>query len=185
MPYNGAMNALNPIIVLATIADYPTIQNMARFYVYDLSKHCGLTLKDWALPADGLYESFDYRIYFEDPTRKAFLIKVNDEIAGFVLLNQIGRLPETLWNMGEFFILGRFQGKHIGRYVAQQIWNQHPGLWEVSVIPDNLPAITFWRSVINDFTHGLYSETIMSVSHDDHPPNQVIFTFNTDLVTNS
>lgn len=157
---------------------------MARFYVYDLSKYCGFSSKDWAIPADGLYESFDFKHYFEDPTRKAFLIKVNEDLAGFVLLNQIGRLPETQWNMGEFFILGRFQGKHIGRNVAQQIWNLHPGLWEVSVIPDNLPALSFWRSAIADYTQGLYSERIMSVNHDEHQPNRVIFAFDTSLEQN-
>ena len=51
----------NVHILSATLADYPTIQNMARFYVYDLSRECGLISEDWAIPSDGLYESFDFR----------------------------------------------------------------------------------------------------------------------------
>ncbi|MCW8410584.1 hypothetical protein OQJ13_16515 [Legionella sp. PATHC035] len=40
----------------ATLDDYPTIHNMARFYVYELSRDCGFISDDWALPSDGLYE---------------------------------------------------------------------------------------------------------------------------------
>lgn len=91
-------------VIFATINDHPIIQNMARFYVYDLSRHCGLNSSDWALPDDGLYESFDYKDYFTAPDRKAFVIKINQELAGFVLLNQEGLDQDTMWNMGEFFI---------------------------------------------------------------------------------
>ena len=45
----------------ATMDDYLTIQNMARFYVYDLSRYCGFISEDWACPADGLYECFDFK----------------------------------------------------------------------------------------------------------------------------
>lgn len=47
-------------IIKAGTEDYPVIQNMARFYVYDLSRLCGFTSKDWACPANGLYESFNF-----------------------------------------------------------------------------------------------------------------------------
>lgn len=103
-------------IALATLSDYPMIQNMARFYVYDLSRECGFISSDWAIPADGLYESFDFKGYFQDLDKQAFLIKVNEEIAGFALLNENGIIPDTEWNMGEFFILAKFQGKGIGAY---------------------------------------------------------------------
>lgn len=72
----------------ASIDDYPMIQNMARFYVYDLSKVCGHISDEWRLPADGLFESFDFKNYFEENSRRAYLIKVHDDVAGFVLLNQ-------------------------------------------------------------------------------------------------
>ena len=109
---------------------YPIIQNMARFYVYDMSRYCGFISEDWACPKDGLYESFDFKTYFEDPTRKAFLVYVEKELAGFVLLNQVGISKATEWNMGEFFILAKFQGKGIACQVAEQLWKTHPGHWK-------------------------------------------------------
>lgn len=175
------MNSSGKIsIVSAALNDYPTIQNMARFYVYDLSRECGFISKEWAIPKNGLYESFDFKNYFEDPTRKAFIIKVNNELAGFVLLDQIGTSLDINWNMGEFFILGKFQGTGVGRQVAHQIWNMYPGSWEISVIPENKQALTFWRKAISSFTDGEYSEEIKVVDYDPDQPNRYIFNFNTN-----
>lgn len=161
----------------ATLNDYPTIQNMARFYVYDLSRECGFISQDWALPSDGLFESFDFKNYFEEPTRRTFLIKVNEELAGFVLLNQVCTAPETLWNMGEFFIIAKFQSKGIGHKVAFQIWDQFPGKWEVSVIPENKSALKFWQRTIADYTGGQYQELRKTIDYDKDQPQRIIFMF--------
>lgn len=56
----------------ATLDDYPTIQNIARFYVYELSRDCGFISDDWALPSDGLYESFDLKITLKSRKEKPF-----------------------------------------------------------------------------------------------------------------
>jgi GNAT superfamily N-acetyltransferase len=67
---------LNPKLVQATLSDYPIIQNMARFYVYDLSRYCGYISDEWACPPDGLYTDTDLKHYFQDPERCAYLIKM-------------------------------------------------------------------------------------------------------------
>ncbi|KJV55564.1 hypothetical protein OCHUTO_0790 [Orientia chuto str. Dubai] len=117
-------------IINATMHYYSCIQNIARFYVYDLSRECGSISSDWARPEDGLYESFDFKSYFIDPSRKAFLVKVYDEIAGFVLLNQATEDSTNTWNMGEFFIIAKFKSVSIATRVAKEIWNMHPGKWK-------------------------------------------------------
>lgn len=166
-------------IIEATLNDYPTIQNMARFYVYDMSRSCGFICDEWACPLDGLYESYDFKNYFDDPTRQAFLIKVGDELAGFVLLNKVGTQPHTDWNMGEFFILAKFQGAGIGGLVAHEVWKTHPGIWEVSVIPENKPALAFWRKVVSTFTAGSFAEEIKEIGYDNHQSKRYILSFDT------
>jgi predicted acetyltransferase len=153
------------------------IQNMARFYVYDLSRECGFISSDWALPLDGLYESFDFKDYFQDTNKRAFLIHVDQEIAGFILLNQSGIFPETVWNIGEFFVLAKFQNKGVGTVAATQVWSIHSGQWEVSVIPENKNAANFWRRVIADYSRGCYSESIQHVEYDSDQPNRIVFQF--------
>ena len=167
-------------IIPATIADYPIIQNMARFYVYELSRSCGSISDEWAIPEDGLYESFDFKNYFEDSSRKAFLVKVDNKLAGFILLNKHTMSPETDYNMGEFFILAKFQGIGVGSKAAQEIWNIHPGQWEVSVIPENKHALSFWRKTITNYVNGNYLEEIISIDYDKYQPKRHILKFSTN-----
>lgn len=165
-------------IVKATMDDYPCIQNMARFYVYDISRECGAISSDWAMPEDGLYACFDLKDYFEDLSKKAYLIKVYHEIAGFVLLNQETETPSNHWNMGQFFIIAKFQGQGIASRTAQEIWNMHPGKWEVSVLPNNLSALKFWEKAINEFTYGAFNKQLKRVTDEDSP-RRILFEFDT------
>ena len=67
-PHHLLIKKFAPAVTVkpASINDYPMIQNMARFYVYELSKECGHLSDDWRLPVDGLFESFDFKNYFEE-----------------------------------------------------------------------------------------------------------------------
>ena len=167
-------------LVKASVDAYPIIQNMARFYSYDMSRSCGFIDDwDWAFPENGLYEGCDVKRYFEDKNRYAFLIKVDDELAGFALIHKNGTHPKTDWNMGEFFIVAKFQGKGIGKQAAYLVWQQFLGNWEVTVIPENLPALYFWRKCVSDFTKKQYCEEIKPVYQNTHQPNRYVLSFKT------
>ena len=172
-------------LIPAILDDYPAIQNMARFYVYEMSRECGLHFADWACPADGLYESFDFKHYFVDSDRRAYLVKVEEELAGFVLLYQTGEQPNTQWHIGEFFILARFQNRGVGRMVAQQVWQQYPGSWEVTVIPENQRALQFWRKAVASVMQENFIEELKLKTGrvDPDQPNRVFLTFDTTIST--
>ena len=91
----------------------------------------------------GLSGVFNLSRYWKEPNRHPFLIKVDNELAGFVLINKVGSTPDVDWNIGEFFIVSKFQGKGVGSYVAEQIFNQFPGIWETSQIPENKAALAY------------------------------------------
>jgi hypothetical protein len=57
-------------IIPATLSDYFTIQNIARFYVYDRTKFMG-----WECPENGLFECIDFKHYFEDDDKKSISFK--------------------------------------------------------------------------------------------------------------
>ena len=80
---------------------------MWYFYVYDMGRYCGLNER-WEDPTNLSFIPDDLTNYFVDEDRKAFLVNVENKLAGFVLLNKIGRLPNTQWNMGEFFIIAKY-----------------------------------------------------------------------------
>jgi predicted acetyltransferase len=102
-------------IIKATLDDYTLIQNMSRFYVYDK-----MAYMVWECPESGLFECIDFKHYFENPDEETFLIKISDEIAGFVLLDKTHLFEPVDWNMGEFFILAKFQGKGIASTVVKK-----------------------------------------------------------------
>ena len=160
-------------VIPATLADYPTIQNMARFYVYDMSRYCGFISNNWACPEDGMYECYDLKKNFEEANRKAFLVKIKNELAGFVILLK----DRNVWQVNEFFILAKFQGKGIGEQVAHQIWKMHSGNWQLHVIPENTKGLAFWRKVVSSFTKGIHTEEVIAVDYDVHQPKRIIFQF--------
>ena len=169
---------LKPRLYQATMVDYPLIQHMWLFYIYDMGRECGF-IKGWECPADPTFVPDDITSYFKDQARQAYLIKVEDEPAGFVLLNRVSTLPNTQWNMGEFFILAKFQGKGIGSMIARQLWAMHPGSWEISVIPENKSALAFWQKVIAKFTLNCYVEAMKDVDYDQNQPKRYVFSFDT------
>jgi predicted acetyltransferase len=165
----------------ATIADYPIIQNMARFYVYDRTAHMG-----WECPENGLFECIDFKHYFENHGEKAFLIRVSDEIAGFALLDKMPLLEPVDWNMGEFFVLAKFQGQGVASTVAQKIFKEHLGKWHVAVMPKNIKAVKFWRKIISEVSYGEYKEAFktdyeLKTDKNLDPYAMNIFTFDTTI----
>ena len=110
------------------------------------------------------------------------MIKADDEIAGFVLLNQATIYDSSEWNVGEFFILGKHQGKGVGKQVAEKIFQLHQGNWEVSVIPENRSALTFWENIIDHFTSGNFIKETKLIDYNKHQPKRIIFTLNSDVL---
>lgn len=107
-------------IISATLDDYPLIQHMWPFYIYDMGRECGFN-EGWEDPTDIGFVADDLSSYFKEATRKAFIIKVNNELAGFVFLNKASKSLDVEWTMSEFFIVAQFQGKGIGAQVAYEI----------------------------------------------------------------
>ena len=169
---------MDPVIIKATIADYPTIQNMARFYVYDMSRYCGRlpSALDWSCPDDGLYECFDLKPYFVEPDRYAFFIQVGTEKTGFALINKLGSSPDVDWNMGEFFVLAKFQGTGIGEKASQLLLEQFPGVWEFSAMPENTASIAAIRKTLTRYTGGAFIEK-KKISPNPVPHEMVVFRF--------
>jgi len=166
----------SPRLIKASLAEYPIIQNLARFYVYDMSRYCGFISEDWACPSDGLFESFDFREYF-DPPHGAFLVKVSGELAGFALIKKLGHGALSYYKIGEFFILAKYQGFGIAEAVAHQIWHQYTGHWELTVIPENKKALSFWRKTVGKFCAGRFSEELVLVEYDKHQPHRYLLSF--------
>lgn len=147
-------------ILIARPEDQPIVENLARFYVYDMYRHCGF-IEDafWKVPENGLFECVDLSSYWNEPGRHPFIIRVDEELAGFALVNKVGSSSDVDWNMGEFFVVSKFQGRGVGRRAAKMIFDRFPGVWEVRQIPQNQPAVDFWEKVVSEYTNGDYERS--------------------------
>lgn len=171
-------------LIEAPIEFKPVIKNLARFYVYELSKYNGDN-PDAKFPEDGLYVAYDRYFHFDNywikPGFHPFIIRVNYELAGFVLIDKKGSTPNIDWYMAEFFVVAKFQGKGVGKNIATQIFNRFPGMWEIMQMPENIPAIRFWDKVVKSYTRGDFSKELKIIAEPE-PHEMIVLTFNTAVI---
>jgi len=161
--YNNSIDVTKIQLIPATLKDYPIIQNMGRFYVYDMSEYM-----HWEIPADGLFECIDFKKYWQIDNTLPFLIRYKNELAGFVIIDKKGSDATIDFNVAQFFILKKFKNQGMGRHVAHQVFDQFIGAWEVMVIPGNEGAYRFWRSVIKNYTDNNFLEYTKEIAHFDN-----------------
>lgn len=78
--------------------------------------------------------------------------------------------------MGEFFVLAKFQKSGIGQQIAEEIFHRFRGTWEVSIIPENIPALQFWKKIVDKYTKGAFSEE-QKIVPDPKPHPMMILKF--------
>jgi RimJ/RimL family protein N-acetyltransferase/predicted acetyltransferase len=148
-------------LVPASIDDYPILQNMSNFYAYDISEYM-----QWSQAEDGTLDiGLDFIKYWQVEDCYPFLIRYQDELVGFAIVDKQGTDNTIDFNMAQFFILRKFKNKGIGRLAAYYLFRKFAGVWEVSVIPGNEGAYRFWRSIIKSYNSNEFEEyTIPNVN---------------------
>lgn len=153
-------------LVLLKPEDLPRAQRMARFFLYDMLEYMGSNPR-WSFPESGYYECQTLKEFFINIGKDAFpyFVIYNGELAGFILIDRKHVYPGTQYNLSEFFILRKFKGQGLGRYVAEQVFNKHPAIWEVQQMVENCAAIRFWEKVITKYTKNRYTRALKSVPY--------------------
>ena len=146
---------MNIEVTPATQAERPILRHLMELYLYDFSEFDGADLGPI-----GLYEYPYLDHYWVEPGRSPFLVRVEGNLAGFVLVARYNYFTaeKDAWVMAEFFVLRKYRHKGIGEQVARLIFDQFPGPWQVAQIPENASATAFWRKVIQRFTHDNFQE---------------------------
>ena len=132
----------------ATIEHRHVLENLIQLYVYDFTEYVPMSLGP-----DGRYEYSHLPLYWTDPERYPFIVKVDGRLAGFALVKKGSDFSgdESVWDMAEFFIVRCERRRGTGYAVAAHIWRQFPGPWEVRVMPNNSRAFEFWKNSIARF----------------------------------
>lgn len=151
-------------LIAAPLENYPVIQNLARFYAYDMSEYWGGN-PGWEVPENGLYECIDFKKYWDDPHAFPLIIRYDGELAGFAIINKMGSEPKIDFVMAQFFIMRKFKRQGIGRQVAYQCFDRFPGVWEVMIFPGNEGSYRFWRTVIKHYSDRPLMEYTRQIPH--------------------
>ena len=120
---------------------------MLELYIHDFSEFTPVNLGE-----DGRFGYSALALYWSDPKRQPFLARTDGQWAGFALLKREAGPEEEVWDMTEFFVLRRFRHLRIGTELAENIWRNCPGKWQIRVMESNVPASKFWESCIERFT---------------------------------
>jgi len=131
------------------------VENLFSFYLYDMSRYT-----HWPVGPAGNFE-FDKTLldpYWRKKDHYPFFIEVDSELAGFSLIRNYPQ-DQSLCDMGQFFVLGKFKGRGIGKEAFRQSVVKFPGPWLTRVLPENSGARNFWLKVISEFTHGEFEVT--------------------------
>ncbi|CAM4074391.1 MULTISPECIES: GNAT family N-acetyltransferase [Pseudomonas] len=102
-------------------------------------------------------------LYWQEPGRFAYLLLVEDEIAGFALVRQ---QPErAVYELAEFYVVSAYRLAGVGHAAAQGLFDLHRGPWELSVLADNLAGLRFWPRVLPAGAHAQTIETPEGVQY--------------------
>lgn len=133
----------------ATAGEAPVLANLLELYAHDFSE-----IMDLRLGADGRFGYPELPLYWRDAGRFPFLVRVDGELAGFVLVSKGSRVraDPRVWDVAEFFVARGYRKRGIGAAAAHEVWRRFPGRWEVRVIEKNQAALAFWRAAVASFT---------------------------------
>ena len=140
-----------PLIELLPVTreQAPILANLLELYMHDFSEFVPLNLED-----DGHFGYPPLPLYWSDPDRHPFLLRVDRNLAGFALVKRGSEISgdHTVWDMAEFFVLRGHRRRGLGTLAAHEVFKHFPGSWEVRVMPANVPATLFWQRTISSFT---------------------------------
>jgi len=125
------------------------LANLLMLYMHDFSEFCEIPIS-----ADGRFIYKGLSRYWNDPNRRTFLIKIDNELAGLVMLRRRCDTSDkkAYWEMTEFFVLRGYRRQGIGTVAVHEIWKQFTGQWKVYVMDSNKAACRFWTVAITRFT---------------------------------
>jgi predicted acetyltransferase len=129
-----------------------TLENLMQFYMYDFSEWLPLKLAD-----HGFFSIQPKLDYWRHPGTQPFLIRVDDELAGFVTVDTETQMAGAEHNIGYFFLTRRFRGQGVAQFVVSTLLSRLPGQWQIFHIDANLPARRFWAGLIPALSGGEFT----------------------------
>jgi predicted acetyltransferase len=135
------------------------LDRLLQLYKYDFSEFAPIGSPHGELDAEGRFAYPGLESYWQDSGGIPLLIRADDRLAGFALVNQRSALGLPLDHVvAEFFVMRKYRRARVGTRAALSIFRRYPGRWEVPVAWYNPPALAFWRRVTQEAAPGKVEE---------------------------
>jgi predicted acetyltransferase len=158
-------------VIPAAAEQERAVENLLELYAHDFSEFHPLEIG-----ATGRFGYPSLPLYWSEPGRYPFLVKMAGNLAGLVFVKRGSEVSGNLavWDMAEFFVLRGYRRRGVGTQVAHEVWRRFPGPWEVRVMQSNLSAHPFWERAISKFT----GERIHHISVEKGGKHWKLYSFN-------
>jgi predicted acetyltransferase len=142
-------------------AQWPAIENLLQFYFYELSAWYPIRFGE-----DGRYPIGAKSEYLARPGTHAWMILVDDELAGLAIVDDEMADPRCDFNLGYFFVGRRHRGRGVGAAAFGGLLARYAGAWELYFLARNEAAAAFWPKAFE--RAGVHDVDISSViAHDE------------------
>jgi predicted acetyltransferase len=143
-------------IIPAGVEHRDLLYGLMDLYLYDFSEYTNEDCDE-----KGSFHDGNLFRYWIEPDRFPFLILVDGKYAGFVLVRDQHKPgdPQVTHYIAEFFVMRKYRRMRVGQRAAWAVFDRFPGRWFIAQVEENLPAQSFWRKIIGDYTQGNYQET--------------------------
>ena len=143
-------------VIPAAPEQEPILANLLELYVHDFSE-----FHEVELGQDGRFGYRNLPLYWRDAERHPFLVMLDGNPAGFVLVKQGSEISgdASIWDVAECFVVRGHRRRGIGTEIAHEVWRRFPGRWEVRVMDSNHAGRRFWERAILEFSGGAVRET--------------------------
>lgn len=138
-------------------SDRELVRRMMELYLHDFSEFDGSDLNE-----HGVFGYGDLDYFWFEATHAAFIVRIDGHPAGFALVDNEVVSEGNERSLTEFFVMRKYRRRGVGREVARRVFAELPGKWEIRVIEANVPAQSFWRRIISEFTSGRFSEQALT-----------------------
>ncbi|WP_167955172.1 GNAT family N-acetyltransferase [Anaerosporobacter faecicola] len=129
------------------------LRNLLEKYDYEFSQWNNVGVNKLGLYG---YEYLD--CYWTEENRHPFFILVDQQLAGFVMVNDYPEAEDVPVDhvIAEFFVMFKYRRLGIGKEVAYAIFDMFPGKWQLKRHPKNIGSVKFWNTVVDTYTNGNY-----------------------------
>jgi len=134
--------------------------NLLQKYLYEMTN-----FYDDDIDENGNYQYRYFEDYFVNDSRKAFFIMLDENVAGFIMINPYSYIGEVSdYVLAEFCVIPKYRGRHIAEETFQILCEMYQGKWEIKYSNKNTPAMKLWNKVTasyNPIFHELEDDEVV------------------------